>query len=504
MPKKTIKYRFAFSVGSNLVRGGLAFLTILIVARGLGPEKYGDYAFIFASFSALKILLDMGSSDAFFTFLSQKPRGKKFIGLYANWQLIQFLLPLLAISFFIPDSWISYIWVSQEKGLIIFGFIAVFMQQQAWQTMVQIGESLRLTHQVQIMTMFVYFLHFLFMLMLWKLDILSIKLIFSVLILEYVFVIAWTYKILGVEKLEGPPLERKAIWLEYKEYCIPLVLYSLLGFGYEFVDRWLLQTFSGSAGQGFFSVGHQFATVGLVAATSMLRIFWKEIAEAHENQDQERIHRLYVKVSRFLFMVATFFCGFLLPWSEDIMGLALGSDFLEGAPILAIMLLYPIHQSMGYVDATLFMASKKTKTQLVHGAIFMAVSIPASYLVQAPKDAWIPGLALGGAGLAWKLVVVQIFHSNARAWWNARVHGWKFDWSHQVIGIASVLPLGWLSYQLAAVVGFFTASNLILQGIFALFLYGFLIATLIWTVPWLIGFSREELVTTYLKFKNSF
>lgn len=491
-------------MGSNLVRGGLSFLTILIIARGLGPEKYGDYAFIFASFSALRMLLNMGSSDAFFTFLSQKPRGKKFIAVYAGWQLIQFFLPILAIGFLIPDSWISYLWVSQEKELIVFGFVAVFVQQQAWQTMIQIGESLRLTHKTQTMNMFAYFLHVLIMLVFWISGIISIKLIFMALIFEYILVIAWTYKILGVGKLEGQPFDGKVVWSEYKEYCIPLVMYSLLAFGHEFVDRWLLQKFSGSTGQAFFSIGYQFAAIGLVAATSMMRIFWKEIAEAHENQDVEKIHRLYVKVSRFLFMVATFFCGFLLPWSEEIVKLALGPEFLGGASILAIMLLYPLHQSVGYVDATLFMASKKTKAQLIHGAIFMAVSIPASYLVQAPKDAWMPGLALGGVGLAWKLVIVQIAQSNARAWWNARVYGWKFDWSHQVIGVVSVLPLGWLSYQLAVVVNPFSTSNWVLQGGVALSLYTLSIVALVWMVPWLIGFNRDELLSTYLKLKNYF
>ena len=99
MPNLSAKSRFAVSILANTLRGGLSLITVLILARGLGPERYGDFAFLIGSFVAIKILLGMGTPNAFYTFMSQKPRGGMFLTVYAFWQLVQFSLPLLFIAF---------------------------------------------------------------------------------------------------------------------------------------------------------------------------------------------------------------------------------------------------------------------------------------------------------------------------------------------------------------------------------------------------------------------
>ena len=80
-----VKSRFMVSLLTNVLRGFLSFITILILARGLGPASYGDFAFLMGSFVAIKTLLDLGTSSAFYTFLSQKPRGSYFILIYIIW-----------------------------------------------------------------------------------------------------------------------------------------------------------------------------------------------------------------------------------------------------------------------------------------------------------------------------------------------------------------------------------------------------------------------------------
>ena len=103
MTNPSISSRFAVSVLANLLRGGLVFVTTIIIARVLGPEVYGDYAFLLGSFVATMSLLNMGSSNAFQTFISQKERGKLFVLSYAGWQLLQILLMLLVIGIILPE-----------------------------------------------------------------------------------------------------------------------------------------------------------------------------------------------------------------------------------------------------------------------------------------------------------------------------------------------------------------------------------------------------------------
>ena len=296
-----VKSRFAFSLVTNILRGGVSFLTVLILARGLGPALYGDFAFLMGSFVAVKSLLSLGTSMAFYTFISQKPRGLIFIGAYGVWQLVQLLLTVIIIWAVLPENWINVLWVGQKKELVLISFIAVFMQQQAWQTMIQIGESRRQTRQMQVLNFILALIHLFVVLSLWAAELLFLKILFTIIIAEYLLAIIIAWKIIGGSQIKGEPFAGKPVFQEYIQYCSPLVLYSLLGFAYDFADRWMLQRFGGSTEQGLFEVSYRFVAVGLIMTTSMLNIFWKEIAEAKEKEDFERIKTLYIKISRFLF-----------------------------------------------------------------------------------------------------------------------------------------------------------------------------------------------------------
>ena len=82
MLKTSIRSRFIFTVGTNFFRSLLSFITGILLARLLGPESYGNMAFLMGSFMGVLSLLNMGSSSAFFTFMSQKTRSRKFVLLF--------------------------------------------------------------------------------------------------------------------------------------------------------------------------------------------------------------------------------------------------------------------------------------------------------------------------------------------------------------------------------------------------------------------------------------
>jgi len=80
----------------------IGFVTGLLIARALNPAGYGDLMFLLGSFVAIRSLLDMGSSSAFYTFLSQRARGRRFYLVYFAWLALQFVatLALLALILF--------------------------------------------------------------------------------------------------------------------------------------------------------------------------------------------------------------------------------------------------------------------------------------------------------------------------------------------------------------------------------------------------------------------
>jgi len=499
LPNPSIKSRFSISLSSNIFRGVISIATGLMIARGLGPENYGDFVFLLGCFIASRQLLDLGTSQAFYTFMCQKPRGRMFVASYAGWQLVQFLLPMLFLSLLIPTEWIERIWVGQDKASIILAFAAVYMRQNAWQMMVQIGESARLTHRIQLINLAIAAMHFLLVIWIWQVKLFSVKILLGLIVLEYLVALVISYRFFFVRKLEDHPFDWKLVFREYRIYCVPLVIISLIGFVYEFADRWLLQSFGGSQEQGFYGIAYQLATVSMLATISILNIFWKEISEAHEKHNMERVSMLFRKVSRSLFVVAAFLSGFFIPWVDDIVRLCLGSDYMKGASAISVMLFYPLYQSLGQINGVMLLATGKTKIQLVHGGIFMTLSLPLSYWVLAPEEALIPGLALGSTGIAFKMVILQISNANFLIWWISREFKWKFEWEYQIAGMIGGVGAGWIAFEIVQWADSVLMMNLPVRIGFALILDAVMMGMFIWFLPWVAGLTRNEIKTLFIQ-----
>ena len=169
----------------NGLRGALSLMTAVLLARWMGPHDYGRMAFLTASFTALKGLLDMASSSAFFTFLSQRPRTRRFIGHYWRFIFFQFIFFLLVVGFLMPAGWINAIWQGESRGLVLLAFVASFMQGSVWNIATQIAEAERETIRVQKIGIVVVFLHLVVVVSLWQFGKLALPLIFLALTVAY-------------------------------------------------------------------------------------------------------------------------------------------------------------------------------------------------------------------------------------------------------------------------------------------------------------------------------
>ena len=501
MGHQSIRSRFSVSLTVNLARAGLSFLTGLFVARQLGPSDYGAMTFLLGSFTSIRVLLDMGSSTAFFTFLSQGSRSRGFVFGYLAWQALQFLLLLAAVGILLPQTWIELIWLGHDKTVILAALLASFMQQQTWQTFCQIGDSMRKTHEVQLIGLAVVAAHILLVALLWLQGMLNLYMIFGLISVEYFLASLLVWTEMSPRLDSGPAPGFREQLQQYWQYCAPLIAYSCFGFLYPFAENWMLQHFGGARQQGFYAVGVQFSTISTFATISLLQIFWKEVAEAHAKGDILLVRRLYRKVSRFLYAVAAAVSGFLMPWSRELTSMTLGPQYGEGAAILALMLLYPLHQTMGQINTTLFFATARTGVQARIGIASSIIGLPISYFVLAPMDAIVPGLGLGGLGMAIKLIIFTAAVVNLVSWWFCRSHGWKFDWAYQLQSLAGATLAGTVSYLFGQWLGDLGAP-LYAQFVIASVTYGAIVIALVWRFPDVVGLSRPDLAQLVRRIKQ--
>ena len=490
----SILNRSIFSIASNVSKAVLSLVTASLIARGLGPEDFGTFSFLITSFIALRSLLDLGSSSAFFSFISKKTQPKIFFTSYAAWLGLQFAVSILFIFIIAPENWIEKIWDGENREIVSLAFIAAFMQQQIWGMVSNIGESQRFTYKVQLLNLIIAIFHLIFIIILFSIDKLFIETIFLIIIFEIGMASLIAWKIFSIE-FSNQNTSIKKIINDYKIYCLPLIPYTILSFIMGFGDNWLLQNFGGSIQQAYYSIGSRFAAISLIATTSVLKVLWKEVSEANELGNDKKLFKIYITTNSILFALGAMISGYLIPWSSEIIILLLGKEYLDGALILSVMFLYPIHQSLGQINGTMYLAIEKTKIYAKIGSIWLILSTVCSYFLLASKDSIIPGLGMAGLGLSLKMLIMQFIQVNFYMYVLSKIKSWSFNITYQFVGIFSFTFFGFCAKYLSVdLINF----NIWISFIVSLMIFLAMSLILFYSFPGLLNSNRQE-INYYLR-----
>lgn len=490
--------RFGVTLGANAVRATLSFAGSVIVARSLGAARYGDLNFLLATFAAFGPLLDMGTSSAFYTFLARRRRNARFFALYFGWLAAQFLATLVVIGLLLPRGLVELVWVGHDRGIVLLAFGTSFAMSQVWGAVSQLGEAVRRTFVVQAVGVVQALAHVVLVAGAAWLSWLTVAGVMVLLVAEHAVLVM----LLGPRLLAGNVARGtedaeslRDILRGFRAYCAPLVVYGWVGVVYNFADRWLLQLFGGAEQQGFFSVAQQFSTVSLLATTSVLKVFWKEVADARERRDMERIERLYRSTSRGLFFSAAWISFLLIPYSRDVLRLAFGEGYAAGWLVFAVALLFPIYQALGQVTGVLYYATENTALSMKLDVLMMAISVPATVVILAPSSAVPIGLGLGAVGLAAKTFLIAAFGVNLKILRMASRYGWRPDWRHQAGVLVFLMVAAWGAKTVAdlalASLGMETASAV--PAVVGATLYAGVSLLVLWRVPALVGLAGRPM-----------
>jgi len=139
-----------------------------------------------------------------------------------------------------------------------------------------------------------------------------------------------------------------------------------------------------------------------------------------------------------------------------------------------------------------YYASGRTRLYRNIGITFMVLGLPVTYFLLAPGA--MRGLSAGAAGLAAKMVGLQIVWVNVQLYFNCRMLGLKMTTFvlHQVSSIAVLLALAaasvWLVDQ-GLGKHHHDIAAIMLSGI----LYTAAVAGMIAAVPWIAGLNRHDI-----------
>ena len=416
----------------NLVRLALMFVINIFLARALGPSTFGDYNFLLNSFLGIRALMDLGTGSAMLTFLSKKKRGRSFYVHYGSWLVLQ-LVTALTLIYFLPDTMRDRFWLNQPFHLVLAACITSFLMNQIWETTTNIGEAIRDTFRIQIRNILV---GSIFLLSLFVLNMYGALSIFTALVaasLCYGVMASLYFLLVYPLALDRQTKETFTnLNSQYFNFCPPLALIGIVSFIYVFTENWMLNNFAGSIEQGYFSIGYKFSTVALLATNAILKVFWKEVAEAQENGLDERISHLYLRTCRFLYSSAAFVGCFGLVYAKDLIRQFLGPTYSNAVMPFSILLLIPMHQALGQLVNAYLQASGQVKSLRNISILGMLFSLPACYLALAPESFFVPGFNGGAAGYALKIFITQLFTVNLFLFVASKKGVPFFSWLEQI------------------------------------------------------------------------
>lgn len=498
MTEEPLKKRYFYRLASNLAGVTAGLITAAVVPRALGPGAYGNFSFLTNFFSQLLSFFDMGTSTAFYIKLSQRNKEQKMIIFYFYFSILVVLLTFLMVagSFFLKIG--GVIWPSQEGIFICAAAIWGILNWFSNHIMNRITDAYGLTVVSEKVIIIQRFFSTVLLLALFFSGCLGLKeyflyhyVIIAFLCIGWWQILKWN-GIYLLKKIRLTYLEIVAYYKEFYDYTSPLAVLSIAGFITAIFDRWILQIYGDSTQQGFYGLSNQIGIICFFFTNALTPLLMREFSIAFTNNDLNQMSLLFRRYIPLLYSIAAYFGCFIAIQADKVVHIFGGNRFNEAIMPVAIMSLYPIHQTYGQLSGSVFYATGETKLYRNICIIFMLIGLPMTYFLIAPSEKM--GLNTGATGLAIKMVVLQFIAVNVQLFFNTRflkLSFWRYL-GHQIFSVGFMLIIAAFATFIAyKPLGF--AKNIISSFLLAGFFYTLMVIGLIYYLPVIVGLKKQEI-----------
>jgi O-antigen/teichoic acid export membrane protein len=424
VPEK-VAHRYAATLVAQLAQMVFATGTAAIVPRALGPASYGNYYFLLNTAAAIRGL-EPSTQQAFFTFSAQDEKSGPLTRLYGLTLVVQVGLVCGVIALSAWTGVMHWIWPGQRLVDVAWVTLLDWILFLAL-TLRQIGDSKGLTVRPQMLTLAASAFNFAALVCLLLAGVLTFATFVFINLLSGAaacgllayWLLSRHADLWWNSRLRGRVKSYAKRWWTFSGPLIGAEYYGRLT---AYLGTYLVQFWYGSVAQGQLAVALRWSGLVLVFTSSALSIFWREIAAAASSGDHQAAGRIFLRFNRALFSLVIALCVWLSFTSRTLVRVVAGHAYEGAIPVLAVMAFYPLQQTYGQINTAALKASERTRT---FRNIVVALSVPellVTYWLLAPRTAAVPGLELGGLGVAiqmvcFGLVSVQVYEmANFRFW----------------------------------------------------------------------------------------
>ena len=258
----------------NLIAMPLTLITSILLARYLGPEKYGNYKFIINICSLLAVVVNVGlfqSASRALLLNNEDKKGSEIYG--ATLFLTLFLSLIMSIgigltAFFCDDA-------ETKSGLIaILPFAFVFLMIRITEVMLRADNKINLLSQFKIGSPLLYLLATLLLFFLLKTDCVN-YVIWGYVASQFICII---YLVSRLNILfSNLKVQLQELWSLNKSYGFHVYLGSLFSIGISYLNPVLVGLFSSNnTGVGFYSIAIAITSPLAMIPVTVATVFYRD------------------------------------------------------------------------------------------------------------------------------------------------------------------------------------------------------------------------------------
>jgi O-antigen/teichoic acid export membrane protein len=405
-------HRYAYTLFSTVGRVALGAVTSIVVPRTLGPAAIGTLAFGQIIAQNLRGLSDFNIGQSFFTLSAATPRSGSITRLFLKVVLTQLTLTVIMCLLIGGTS------VGQKitQGTPLPVLLALLLLEWALYGVTaanQLGDSKGVSRWPQSAALAVNVVttatalglarwgH----LTLWSYVVTLLTCTLLNLVVVVIYLGRTRYDLVWARSGTG---HLKTAIRTIVKISLPLTIVGYYAMGIEFAERFLIQQQYGPVEQAYYQVASRWASLIILFSTASLQIFWQRLIESISAGDLLSAKSLYLRLDGLLFYFTLCLAMMWSAMGKDVVALLLGKRYEGAGTILTVMAFYPVSQVFGQLGSTIALASGRARAFSVVTMATATAGLMVSYIMLAPPTASVPGLGLGGIGLALKTAVMGL------------------------------------------------------------------------------------------------
>ena len=480
------------------------FIINSILPRILGPLNYGNFDFLTDISNKIINFFDNGISVAFFTKLSHNKQDKKIIK-YTNKLigLICVIFLIISLSTYY-NNFYNFIWPNQKFLYVFLSCILAIITFYS-NILYKIFDAVGLTIQGEMVKLFnLLFSVILFCIVFLFFKTISLGIFYLLQLLLMAIVIVTSFILLTRNNFTPVPKINLSIDDNDKlnnyfwNYSSPLLIYGIIILISTTAERWILQQFGGPLEQGYFAIANKLSAFVFIFTGAMMPLLMREISKSFANADISKIKNLFLRNFKILYFIVSFLSVFVAINAKFIVSVIGGQGYEPASQVVILMSFYPIHQTIGQINGTIYMSTERTRIYKNISIIIAPFSIVLSYILIAPLSQY--GFNLGALGLAIQMLIIQFVSQNILLFFNCKYLKVNF-WSLLFYQIMVLILIS----SIELTVNFLTSlciNNHYLNALFNTLLSFCLVLFIIIKFPKIIGFKHKIIFNRLLNIRN--